>query len=73
MQNKVGDKINLISSNKIKKLEKELEKKKVCQNEINIKYKSLVEIVMKCIEDDHLNFVLVMALLQKAEENKCCL
>jgi hypothetical protein len=48
-------------------------KKKVCWNEINIKYKSLIEIVIKCIEDNHLNFVLVMALFQKAEENKCCL
>jgi hypothetical protein len=63
MQNKVGNKIDFISSDKIEKLEKELKEKKVCQNEINIKYKSLVEMVMKYIENNYLNFMLVMALL----------
>jgi hypothetical protein len=59
-----------MSSGEIKKIEKELEEKKAHCDEISLKYKPLVEMVMKCIEDDHLNFVLVMTLLQGAYEKK---
>jgi hypothetical protein len=62
--------IDFTSSIEIEALEKELQKKKRKQDEINTKYKLLIKMVTKIIENDNLNFTFVMALLQKAIEEK---
>jgi hypothetical protein len=62
--------IDFTSSNEIEALEKELQEKKRKQDEINIKYKPLIKIVTKIIENDNFDFTLVMALLWKAIEEK---